>query len=624
MSYWIKNAGRHAMKTYELIRWLGVCAALAAFLAFGAQAVVAQPLPPLPVSPAEGSTIVTPAFSWEASVGAAKYEIEVGPQSDPSTVYWSARTVNLTLTPDDASTFTNSPLYWRARAIDSSNVAGSWSSKIGFTKAIPAPNLVSPADGSSSVVVPTFEWEGVLGAAYYKVELSASSTFVPMEATYTTYNTRTTPVHTIPHGTYYWRVSGVDADGHVGTPSTSRTFTKGIYAPVLVSPGVNASVTVPTLEWGAADGAAYYQVELSTSETFVPVVATYTTYNLRITPVAALALDTYYWRVSGVDAGGHVGDNNWRRLNLIAPPAATDNTPQLITPAHAETIVTDPTFTWSRVIGADHYRLVVSIHPDFSTTYDGVTTHYNSYTPAVATSPDAYPNGTYYWRVEARTSGGTVIATSAARSFTKQEPLPLIAPADGATGLSVDPTFQWSQIVGADQYRLIVSIHPNFSTTYSGVTTDYNSYTPDVATSPDAYPNGTYYWKVEARTKGGTVIATSAARSFTKQELLPLVAPADGAALASNPTFQWSQIVGANHYRLVVSTHPTFSTIYDGVNTDYCQYTPYSPAGKASYANGVYYWKVEARTSGGTPVTTSTARTFAIGVRKVYVPLVSR
>ena len=71
-----------------------------------------------------------------------------------------------------------------------------------------------------------------------------------------------------------------------------------------------------------------------------------------------------------------------------------------------------------------------------------------------------YLNGTYYWKVEARTSyGGMVIATSAACSFTKQE-LSRSQPRPMGHGLAVDPTFQWSQIVGADRYRLIVSTDP--------------------------------------------------------------------------------------------------------------------------------------------------------------------
>ena len=506
------------MRMQNLLRFGLV--ALATLMLFGVTSVSASPPPPpVPVGPAEGSTIVTPTFSWEASTGAAKYEVEVGPQSNPNVVYWSAETVHLVLTPNDASRFPNEPLYWRVRAKDSAGAAGAWSNKINFTKTIPAPTLVSPADGSTSVVIPTFEWQRVPEAVYYKVELSTSPTFVAVEATYTTYNTRVTPDDTLAHGTHYWRVSGVDADGHVGTPSASRSFTKGISAPTLVSPEDNASVTIPTFEWQAVDGAAYYKVELSTSPTFVPVQATYTTYNLRLTPVDALALGTYYWRVSGVDADGHVGNNNRRRFTLTAPPAPSDTVPQLVSPAHGATLTTDPTFSWTRVIGADHYRLIVSRYADFHSTYDSVSTDYNSYTP-----DGPYPNGTYYWKVEARTSGGTVIATSEARSFTKQEPLPLVAPADGAT-LTVDPTFQWSQIVGAPLYRLIVSRYADFHSTYDSVYTDYNSYTPYSPAGRATYATGTYYWKVEARTSGGTVIATSDGWTFTigVRVYLPLV-----------------------------------------------------------------------------------------------------
>ena len=114
------------MKNRKRCRLLIVFAALAAFLAFGAPAVAAPPDPPEPVSPLGGS-IVTPTFSWQASVGAAKYEVEVGPQSDPNVVSWSAQTVHLMLTPNDANKFPNTELYWRVRAKDSSNAAGLWS-----------------------------------------------------------------------------------------------------------------------------------------------------------------------------------------------------------------------------------------------------------------------------------------------------------------------------------------------------------------------------------------------------------------------------------------------------------------------------------------------------------------
>jgi hypothetical protein len=188
------------MKTQNLLRSLSILVVIAVLLSFEFTFVSAQPPAPVPVSPADSSMIVMPTFSWQASSEAAYYEVEVGPQSNPVTIYWSDTTPNLTLTPDDASHFTNEPLYWRVRAYDSGHVAGPWSSKINFTKHIPAPALTDPADGDT-LVEPVLEWQAVEGAAYYKVELSTSPTFYTLDHTYTTYNTHLTPAAAITHET---------------------------------------------------------------------------------------------------------------------------------------------------------------------------------------------------------------------------------------------------------------------------------------------------------------------------------------------------------------------------------------------------------------------------------------
>jgi hypothetical protein len=705
------------MKRQNGFHTASIVATLVAILIWGAGPVVAQPPAPVPTSPAEGGMIVVPTFSWQAASGAAYYEVEVGPQSNPLTVYWSDTTYNLTLMPISADKFTNEPLYWRVRAYDSSNVAGTWSNKVNFTKYIPGPVLSSPADGSSiiepvlewqaaqsaayykvelstsptfytldhtyttyntritpvgtiahetpwywrvsgmdaadhvgtpstgwtfdkyipaptlvspangsSIVEPALAWQAVDGAAYYKVELSVSPTFVPVDHTYTTYNTCITPQDAFEHGTYYWRVSGVDADDNEGTASTPWTFVKQIPAPVLDSPADSSTVVTPTLAWQAVQGAAYYQVEVSTSPIFVPVDHTYTTYNTSLTPQDALALNLYYWRVSGVDADGAVGTaSSSRSFTLNAPPSPPATAPQLLAPADGETITTDPTFRWTRMDGADHYRLIVSTDPAFSSTYDAPSTDYSVYTPYDAAGMSTYPNDTYYWKVEARTSGGTVIGTSSARTFTKQMPLPLTAPADGAT-LTQDPTFQWSRVVGAHHYRLFVSTDPAFGSTYDSVITDYTTYTPYDAAGMSTYVNDTYYWKVEARKSSGTVIATSSTRTFTKQMPVSLIAPTNGAKLTEDPTFQWSQFVGADHYRLFVSTDPAFGSTYESVITDYTIYTPYDTAGRAAYDDDTYYWKVEARKSSGTVIATSSVWNFTKGSAgyQLYLPQVCR
>jgi hypothetical protein len=698
------------MKTHPSFRRLSVCIALIALLALAAPAAAAPP-PPVPISPTGNAPIVIPTFSWQAAGGAATYELEVGPQSDLNTVYWSAETENLALTPASSADFPNEPLYWRVRGVDAGAVAGAWSDKETFTKHIPAPTLVSPAEDSPiirptlewqpvegatyyqvelshsdtfisieatyttyntrltpvspldhgkhywrvsgvdaaghvgdaasrsftkqippptlvsptdrelHVHVPVLQWQAVEGATYYKVELSFSDTFVPVEETYTTYNTSVTPVNTITHGLYYWRVSGVDAAGHVGAASATSSFTKGIDPPPLVAPANDATITVPTMEWSAVDGASYYKIELSTAETFIPVVATYTTHNLRITPLDALSPGVYYWRVSGVDAGGHAGDYSHRRFTFDALPGGTELVPQLGDPAHEATIDTDPTFTWSLVTGADHYRLVVSKYADFHATYDNAYCDYNEYTPSEEGSQDAYVNGAYYWKVEARNAGNVVIATSEGRSFTKNQPLPLVAPADGVTGLTVDPTFQWDPIVGADRYRLIVSKYADFHSTYDNAYCDYNEFTPYNGGSQDVYTNGAYYWKVEALNHNNAVITTSEARGFTKEEPLPLVAPADGVTgLTVDPTFQWDPVVGADRYRLIVSKYADFHATNDNAYCDYNEFTPYNGGSQDVYANGAYYWKVEALNHNNAVITTSEARGFT---KEEPLPLVA-
>jgi hypothetical protein len=578
------------------------------------------PAPTL-LSPSNLSSIIEPVLEWQAVADAAYYKVELSTVPTFVTLDHTYTTYNTRIVP--SSSIEHATFYWRVSGVDAQDHVGAPSASWSFTKNIPAPTLLSPVD-LSTIIEPVLEWQAVAGAAYYKVELSTVSNFNPVTHVYTTFNTRITPSNAIDHTTYYWRVSGVDAGDHVGTPSAGWSFVKNIPAPTLLSPANGGTISEPVLEWQAAEGAAYYKVELSTVSNFNPVAHVYTTYNTRITPTSAISNTTFYWRVSGVDAEDYLGTPSVARtFTLNSPPAPTDVIPQLLLPLDTSTILTDPSFSWTRMVGAAEYRVIVSKSNTYSPIYDSIVTDYASFTPYVGTpaagNQDAYPNGTYYWKVEARNGSGTVIATSLGGSFTKQMtlPLPPAAPPDGTT-LTTDPTFQWTRVVGAAYYRLKVSKDPSLSPLYDYVNADYVSFTPYIGTptagAQDIYPNGTYYWEVEARDHGGIVIATSLARSFTKQMALSLIAPTAGATLTADPTFQWTRVVGAAYYRLKVSKDPSLSPLYDYVNTDYVSFTPYigTPTAGAQdvYPNGTYYWEVEARDHGGIVIATSSARSF--------------
>ena len=186
------------MKTQGMLRTISMLVTLAALLATSAPHAIAAPPPaPMPVSPAEGSTIVIPTFSWQASSGAAKYEIEVGPQSDPNTVYWSAETVQ----PHSDSQRRQQvpPIRFSTGACARKTAATS--PEHGAARSTSPRSSLPQRWSARPMAAPLsyrFEWQIVQGAAYYKVELSTSATFIVMEATYTTYNTRITPVDTSP------------------------------------------------------------------------------------------------------------------------------------------------------------------------------------------------------------------------------------------------------------------------------------------------------------------------------------------------------------------------------------------------------------------------------------------
>jgi len=117
---------------------------------------------------------------------------------------------------------------------------------------------------------------------------------------------------------------------------------------------------------------------------------------------------------------------------------------------------------------------------------------------------------------------------------------------------------------------------------------------------------------VIARDSSGATLTISPVQSFTKSAALRLLVPSDGAVLGGTPSFNWDQVTGAATYRLVVSRSPTFSTTYDAIISDYTAYTPYTPGLKDVYEEGVYYWKVEARSHTGAVLFSSLTGTFTL------------
>jgi len=562
---------------------------------------------PILTAPPDHIALTAPVFRWNPLAGAAYYKIEITQDAGFTAIDATFTTYNPSFTPN--STLPHGTYYWRVRGVDAGGNEGENSAIWSFVKRIPPPKLLAPVD-QLWIVFPSLSWSAVEDAAYYRVEISPNVAFNPITFSDITYATRLTPSNTLPHGTLYWRVRGVDADGHEGENSAPGSFIKYIEAPKLISPANNANVTLPVFEWSPVEGAVTYKVEVSQLASFNSLADTYTTYQARLIPSQSLPAGNYFWRVTGLDSDNHSGQiSDARSFTLSAPPAASAATPILQTPTEGEVIPSDPVFRWTRVAGAASYLLKVSTSPTFTSLYDSLTVKYPAYAPYDAGLKFTYATGSYYWKVEAKNASNQVIATSLPGSFTKTAQLLLTGPDDQAS-LPEDPSYTWTPVAGAKTYLLQVSTSAAFSSIYDSVTVDYPIYTPYTSGLIHAYPNDTYYWKVTARSSTGSTITTSQPRSFTKQALLHLSGPDNGAVLLADPRYTWDRMPGAKSYYLKVSTNAGFSSTYDAVTTDYTSYSPYSAGMLDSYVNGSYYWKVEARGPTGTVLATSPVFSF--------------
>ncbi len=522
------------------------------------------------LSPANNATGVatSTSVSWGGSSGATSYDVYFGTSSQPPL---ATNTTGLSYNPGSLSAGT--VYYWQvvARNAGGSTASAIWS----FTTQEPAPAapvLVSPANGATGVALaPTVFWNAAASATSYDVHFGTTS---PPPLATNTAGTGYTPGTLSASTVYYWQV--VAKNGSGSTASATWSFTTQASAPpapALISPGngvAGVSLT-PTVNWGAATGATSYDVYFGAVSP--PPLAT----NMAGTSYAPGTLNAgtvYYWQVAARNGGGATKSAIWSFTTQVAAPV-------LVSPANGATgISTAPTLSWNASGGATSYDV-----------YFGTASPPPLVTNIAGTSyaPGTLSGGTvYYWQVAARNSGGAT--TSAIWVFETQvsgPPAPaLIAPINGATGVTLAPTLIWSAAAGATSYDVYfgTAFPPPLVTNIAG--TSY---------APGTLSGGTvYYWQVGARNSGGS--SKSAVWMFTTQTGPPvapaLTAPANGAVnVSATPVLEWSAAAGAVSYDVYLGTSLPLPLV---TNTGGTSYAPPPLSGGT-----LYYWQVAARNSGG-------------------------
>lgn len=277
----------------------------------------------------------------------------------------------------------------------------------------------------------------------------------------------------------------------------------------------------------------------------------------------------------------------------VAVPVHESPEPDSVSTALSAPPVGVPTLTWVAVPGATRYNVQISVSEGFASTIISQDTVATSFTP-----PEAFADGTYFWRVRAevdRAWGNYSDPWSFRKEWSAEgliKPL-LIAPANDPDGLQVitefsPEHFSWHPVPGAAAYYLDISVSPSFNDAKPfRVTTLKTHHTPT-----EQFANNQYYWRVipiDARDHAGE---PSDIRTFTFgwNQIPTLLEPADDLDARFIPRFTWSAVSGASSYVIEISSQENFSDLLVNVTTRNTSYTP-----EKSLANNKdYFWRVRA------------------------------
>jgi hypothetical protein len=178
-------------------------------------------------APPSGSTDVPtlPTYSWNASLGAASYRLQVSTDSGFGTLVVDQAGIGTTSASPAAPLATSTTYFWQVLA-ESSSVTPASGAPWSFTTQAPAPGsftMTSPADGATSVsTLPTYTWNPATGATSYRLQVSEDFNFATLAidqmGILTLSATPSTPLQ--PGTTYYWRVYAVNGGAStIATPA---------------------------------------------------------------------------------------------------------------------------------------------------------------------------------------------------------------------------------------------------------------------------------------------------------------------------------------------------------------------------------------------------------------------
>jgi hypothetical protein len=412
--------------------------------------------------------------------------------------------------------------------------------------------LTQPRDAATNVPsLTSLTWTTGAGATSYNIwsRTNASSAFALAGTTSSTSVNALFP----PSTTVEWYVDAIS--GTCVTSSPHQTFTTaacGSSAPAAISPtGTLTPGAAIAFRWSAVSGADRYRIWLAPLDgAFDSIEET-----SDLTFTAHRSPGKYEWYVEAISNNCSPVKSAITQFVVPQSGSCATTPPTLLTPANGASVSATTTFTWTAVANAVRYEVWAALD-DSAPALIGTTT-VNTLTTDVAP-------GRIRWYVIALADGCNDLqsATSAFDATRTQtcassfSPL-LLAPADEAEGLPTLVDFFWTNVAGAQQYKLWVAIDDAPATVLA---------TTAAIRAQASVPRGRISWFVEAlfgscdsRRSASSSFRSNAASGCSTPAAPSIYAPS-GSPAGVSYTIQWTPQTNAGHYELLESTDQTIDT----------------------------------------------------------------
>lgn len=531
--------------------------------------------------------------NWTASVGAVSYRLDVAISESfyvtPGYSYvlgYENRDVGNSQTYCLDGLWPGNTYFYRVRAVGPDAVSSN--SQIMAVTLIPDP---PPVYAATNITSRRFNanWERYIFAQTHLLDVARDAAFTDFVPGYSNRNVGAVGTAEVtdlsPCSTYYYRVRTQNAGG-ISSNSATITVTTDSVPPTSLAAS-NVTLTSFWANWSAVEDASSYQIDVSTSPSFSSYLPGYQA--LALGDVQTLLVSglsagqTYYYRVAAVLPCGRASAPSTARSVMTLPPA----------PAPRTTYVDGRRFgsSWPAVTGALDYRIDVSTDSGFGSYVSGQQNR--SVGGSSVTVSGLQPNTLYYYRVRAENAGGSS-TNSITVSVTTAPDAPETLAATNGAGTSF--WANWTAAVGADGYRLDVSLSDTFGSYVSGGQ-DLDAGTALTRNVTGLQAGYTYYYRVRATGNGATSTNSGTMEVTTYPN--PPTALAATSVSDSGFTANWVAQGIATNYQLDVATDSGFTSYVAGYQNLFVG-TAASRAVSGLSPNATYYYRVRLQNKGGT------------------------